>query len=99
MSVLSPSGMWGEAGPPVSSIETSGWQPRQTSWLMILNAEVGWLLSLGRAPAAIGAGAGAAHPRAGAVAPPPTPPATAAKPDALTMTIPGCSVNLRSMTQ
>ena len=77
MPVLSPSGMWGEAGPAVSSIETSGWQPRQTSWLMILNAELGWLLSLGRAPQATSGCAVAMHSCAVAVADQASTPATA----------------------
>ena len=64
---------------------------------MILNAELGWLLSLGRAPQATSGCTVAMH--SCAVADQASTPATAAKPDALTMTIPGCSVNLPSMTQ
>src|SRR5215217_4193979 len=99
MPVLSPSGMLGEAGPAVSSIETSGWQPRQTRWLMILNAALGWLLSLGRAPQATSGCTVAMQSCAVAAVHQASTPAIAAKPDALTMTIPGCSVNLLSMTQ
>jgi dihydroxy-acid dehydratase len=66
---------------------------------MIFNAELGWLLSLGRAPQETSGCTVAMHSCAVAVVDKASTPATAAKPDALAMTIPGGSVNLRSMTQ
>src|SRR4051812_26203496 len=98
MPVLSPSGILGEAGPAGSSIETSGWQPRQTRRLMILSVAWGWLLSSGLAPQAISGCTVAMQSCAIAVADQASTPA-AIKPDALAMTIPGCSVTLGSMTQ
>jgi hypothetical protein len=81
-------------------METVGWQPRQTRWLASLSAALGWLSSLGTAPqAASGDSTLATHSCAIAVDDQASNPATAAKPNALTMTIPGCSVNLGSMTQ
>src|SRR4029450_3705403 len=89
MPVLSPSGMLGEAGPAVSSIETSGWQPRHTRWLMILSAALGWLLSLGRAPQATSGCTVATHSCAIAIGDQASNAADTAKPDALTA-VPFC---------